>query len=182
MTSVSSKWKKNRPLVTAAAGIIGIALLLLSFSSVKDQPALAVGKPAPPFELADLSGRMIKLSDYQGKVLLVDFWATWCVTCEKEVPELKALYKEFKGSSFDILAASVDQGTPGVVAKFVSENKLPYPVVFAVGETVNAYNVFGLPAKFLIDENGHLYRKYSAEDPVSEVIKDLRILLKRRTG
>lgn len=163
----------------AAAGLAGLALLagLLLAPGGK---GLAVGEPAPELRLTDLSGRTATLADYRGRVVLLDFWATWCLSCEQEVPELKALHGRFSGRGLTILGASVDQGAPGAVARFASEHELPYPVLFAQPDALRAYRVFGLPAKFLIDPKGLIAAKYPPDTPIDRVAADVRSLLEGR--
>ena len=162
--------------LAAAAG----AALLFFILSAPGKKGLAPGSPAPVFALTDIGGRTISLSDYKGKVLLVDFWATWCGSCEEDVPELKALYQEFERGQFGIVAASVDEGGPELVARYAAEHALPYPVVFAGEDTTRDYRIFGLPTKFLIDPKGRIYRKYLADVSREEIASDIRSLLSRR--
>jgi peroxiredoxin len=170
---------KLKPFLPAVLGVAGIAGLLLLLAVPAEKVALMAGAPAPAFEMTDLAGDSVKLADYEGKVLLIDFWATWCVTCEKEVPDLKILYKKYKGSSFELLAASVDEAAPSAVASFAAKKKLPWRVVFATTKSVKNYNVFGLPAKFLIDQDGKLYKTYQPDTAIEEIDADIDALLKK---
>ena len=174
---------KIRPFLPAALGVLGVAILLTLLSIPADKVSLAAGSPAPEFEMTDLAGDSVKLSDYSGRVVLIDFWATWCITCEKEVPGLKTLYKENTGRPFELLAASVDEGDPSAVGAFAVKQKLPWRVVFATKRSVENYKVFGLPAKFLIDQNGILIKSYQPDTPLEEIGTDIRRLLNQeKTG
>lgn len=175
-------WEKIRPYAIPAAGIAGMALLLGLLSISGREGQVAAGEPAPAFDLTDLSGRSASLADYRGKILLIDFWATWCLSCEEELPELKALYHRFQPEGFDLLAASVDEDEPAAVAEYTSKRKIPYRVVFADRQTVRRYRVFELPMKFLIDEKGIVFNSYAPQTPVSDIEKDIRILLDRSTS
>jgi peroxiredoxin len=107
------------------------------------------------FTLTDLSGKRWTLSSLKGKVVLVNFWATWCPPCRKEMPDLNALYKRFKDKGFVILAIS-DEVMP-TVSKFIDEHQYSYPILLDPGRTVNtAYSVTGIPKSFLYDRSGHL--------------------------
>ncbi len=170
-------WKKSKPYALSTAGIAGLVLLFTLFSVPAEKSTLRAGEPAPAFTLTDLSGRSVSLADYRGKALLLDFWATWCHTCETEVPEMRVLYKKFKGKDFELLAASVDTGAPAAVARFTSEKNLPYPVVFADIKTMRSYDIYGLPKKFLIDGQGRIHRNYSQDTPLSEIEADIQSLI-----
>ncbi len=173
-------WKKIGPYAIPSAGVAGMALLLGVLSISGREGEVSAGDPAPAFDLTDLSGRSAALSDYRGKILLIDFWATWCLSCEEELPELKALYKKFQPEGFDLLAASVDEGGPSAVADYTSRHRIPFRVVFADHKTILRYRVSELPKKYLIDENGIIFNSYAQQTPVSDIEKDIRTLLNRR--
>lgn len=167
--------KKALP-IAAAAIAIGLLLTLLSRP---DTGGPIVGSPAPDFRLTDLSGRTVTLADYRGKVVLIDFWATWCSSCESEIPDMKALDARFKDADFALLAASVDQAGPEVVAKYAADKALPYRILFADEATSKAYRIFGLPTKFLIDREGRVVRKYLDLVPSESLAKDVQTQLER---
>ncbi|TPW20899.1 MAG: redoxin domain-containing protein [Elusimicrobia bacterium] len=168
----------NRFLKPAALALaVGTAAYFLA----KPAPAgLAVGSPAPEFRLADLSGRSAALADYKGKVVLVDFWATWCSSCEVELPELKKIHAKYPADQFALLAVSVDEAGPDVVARYAAEKALPFRVLFADEATPKAYRVFGLPTKFLIGRDGSIVKKY-LDPPARETLEsDIQAALDRR--
>lgn len=167
--------KKALPIAAAAIAVGVLAFLL----SRPDAGGPVVGSPAPEFRLTDLSGRTVTLADYKGKVVLLDFWATWCSSCESEVPDLKALDTRFKDAEFALLAASVDQAGPEVVAKYAAEKSLTYRILFADEATSKAYRIYGLPAKFLIDREGRLVRKYLDLVPPDALAQDVQAQLQR---
>lgn len=110
---------------------------------------------APPFVLEDLNGKKRNLIDYSGKVILLNFWATWCGPCIEEMPSLEKLYNIFKDKGFVVLAVSIDQGGINVVKNFVKENNLTFPVLLDVNHEIwKKYNVTGIPASFLISHKG----------------------------
>ena len=120
--------------------------------------ALGIQKPkeqveAPNVIGTDPDGNTIRLTDFQGKVVFVNFWATWCIPCRLEMPAMERLYREFKGQGLVILAVNV-QERPGPVRTFVRELELTFPVVLdSKGAAAMAYAVRGLPATYLIDRN-----------------------------
>ena len=163
--------------VLALAALTGLFWLIGSRSSGGPRP----GAPAPGFQLTDLAGRTATLAEYRGKVLLLDFWATWCDTCQEEVPWLKTLHARFHDRGLELVAASVDD-TASPVQAFAARRELPYRVLLADYATARSYDVWGLPTKFLIDPEGLIYRRYVGEVTAEELEKDLEALLTRRPG
>jgi peroxiredoxin len=107
------------------------------------------------FTLADLQGKARHLQDLRGKVVLVNFWATWCPPCRKEMPDLDALYNKFKDQGFVVLAIS-DEDT-AKVSPFIAERKISYPVLLDPGRKVNdAFIVEGIPKSFVYDRDGKM--------------------------
>lgn len=96
--------------VLAAAAILGVMFLVVWLQSSKYEP-LVVGKEAPDFELPDLNDKHQRLSDYRGKVVFLNFWATWCKPCREEMPSMEVLYKNFEKDGLVILAVSIDRVT-----------------------------------------------------------------------
>ena len=107
------------------------------------------------FTLSDLQGKSWTLKSLQGKVVLVNFWATWCPPCRKEMPDLETLYQRFKDKGFVILAISDEE--VGKVQSFLAEQKFTYPMLLDPGRKVNAlFRIDGIPKNFLYDRNGKL--------------------------
>ena len=145
--------------------ITGVLILLLlnrnrSYDeSVKTVP-IAVGLPAPDFTFPDINGKMVSLSDYEGKVVLVNIWATWCPSCVDEMPSMERLYQKLKGENFEILALSIDSLGLNAVAPFMKKHKLTFPVLIDSEGTVSiAYRTTGVPESFIIDKDGILVKK-----------------------
>ena len=113
---------------------------------------------APDFTLEDMDGESYKLHDYRGKVVLVNFWATWCPPCRKEMPALEALYKKLGGDSFAVLAVNQWEDPDHVFAYTGELNVFPtFPILFDPESKISAeYGVKGLPTSFLIDKKGRL--------------------------
>jgi peroxiredoxin len=113
------------------------------------------GRQSADFTLADLQGKPWHLRDLRGKVVLVNFWATWCPPCRKEMPDLDALYHKFKEQGFVVLAISDEEAAK--VSPFISERKISYPVLLDPGRKVNdLFNVEGIPKSFIYDRDGKM--------------------------
>lgn len=118
---------------------------------------------APDFTLHDIHGNEIKLSDFQGKGIVLNFWATYCPPCEKEMPYLNKVYQEYKEKGIDILAVNAKEPRV-IVSPFASEKKLSFPILLdRTGAVVDTYNISNLPVTFFIDENGVIIEKFSGE-------------------
>jgi len=136
---------------------------------------------APDFTLEDMDGESYELHDYRGKVVLVNFWATWCPPCRKEMPALEALYRKLDGNSFAVLAINQWEDPDHVFAYTGELNVFPtFPILFDPESEISAlYGVKGLPTSFLIDKKGRLaYRAVGGrafDHPAVEQI--IRVLL-----
>jgi peroxiredoxin len=120
---------------------------------------LNIGQLAPDFTLKDESGRPVKLSDYRGKLVFLNFWATWCGPCVDEMPAMEVMNKILKDRKFQMLTVSIDiKWEP--VREFYKKYNLTLPVVLVPGQQVarDLYKATGWPETFLIDANGHLIK------------------------
>jgi peroxiredoxin len=113
------------------------------------------GKLAPPFELADINGKKVSLADYKGKVVLINFWATFCKPCKAEMPSLNNLFLAFKNDGFVVLSICTDSSEKPVLS-FLKDNAISFPVLMDKEQEVyfDLYGVLGLPTSFLIDRDG----------------------------
>ena len=110
---------------------------------------------APSFELLSLSGGKVRLTDYRGKVVFINFWATWCGTCKVEMPSMEKLYQQFKGRGFEMLTISVDKD-PSVVRPFIDQYNLTFPVLLDPNSDVakTVYKTTGVPETFIVRQDG----------------------------
>lgn len=129
--------------------------------SVADSGQAAVGQPAPDFTLPTLGGDTVSLSDYRGRPVLMNFWATWCAPCRQEMPELVRAYNEHQDEGFVVLAVDLtDQDSLEDVRAFVAEFEMPFPVLLdETGAVYNElYRLLGLPMSVFVDQEGVITR------------------------
>lgn len=129
--------------------------------NLKNETALKISKTkAMDFKLKDLNGKEVSLSDYKGKKVFLNFWATWCPPCKAEMPEMEMLYKETKNSDLVILAVNLDE-EKDTVQKFINSNKYNFPVLLDTGNIVaSQYEVVSIPTSFFIDKEGNIVDKH----------------------
>ena len=147
-------------LIIAGAGII--ALLQLKDTSVDPLGTSLPGKgvPAANFTFPGLDGKMVSLTDFRGKVVLLNIWATWCAPCVAEMPSMQKLYQELKDEGFEILAVSIDESGVEAVKPFVEKHKLGFPVLLDTKGDIKAlYQATGIPESFIIDKDGMIVEK-----------------------
>jgi peroxiredoxin len=122
---------------------------------VAERNVFKLGEPAPDFQLRDLNGRLVTLSDLRGKVVLLNFWATWCGPCRVEMPAMEQLYRTFSRNDFEILAVSTDAQGVAVTRPFQQENHLTFPILHDADYRVGlAYGARTLPMTFMVDRQG----------------------------
>jgi cytochrome c biogenesis protein CcmG, thiol:disulfide interchange protein DsbE len=143
-------------------GLVSLLIFLLAFGVVWMQSSkyepLTVGKIAPDFELPDLSDKPMRLSDFRGKVVFLNFWATWCKPCREEMPSMVVLYKNFERDGLVVLAVSIDRVTTKKdIPPFLNSLSLTFPVlVDSWGQTDKRYKLMGVPETYIIDQEGVL--------------------------
>lgn len=132
--------------------------------------------PAPAFSLKDLSGKTVSLADYKGKVVLIDFWATFCGPCVKAMPKLQKLHDEHGAKGFSVLGIATDEEGEKLVRPFMAKRKITYPILIDAGSW-KAYGVKALPALFLIDREGRIVKQYGGGTEPKAIERDVLELL-----
>lgn len=138
-------------------------------------------RPAPAFTLKSLQGEEIASKSFQGKPVLVDFWATWCQPCITAMPRLEKLHSQLAGQGFSVVGVSIDEGEAGQkkARELVQKRKLGYPVYLDATQTPawSAFHVRVIPAMFLIDGKGQVVRQWTGKVDLAEVEKAVRDLV-----
>ena len=130
------------------------------------------GKPAPAFQLKTFDGKPLSLADYRGKVVLLDFWATFCPPCVQALPGLQALHAKHASRGFAVVGVTVDDRAP-LVEKATSRAKVAYPIVKATPEVWNAYKVNALPSLILVGRDGNIIKRYGGEADKAAMLADI---------
>ncbi len=137
-----------------------------------------VGKPAPDFALQGLDGKTVHLSDFKGKVVIVDFWATWCEPCVIMIPWFISFQKQYGPKGLEIVGVAMDEEGGSVVKPWAEKMKMNYHVVLGNEQVANAYGgIFGLPTTFIIDREGRIHARHFGLVSRDAFQKDLHDLL-----
>ena len=157
--------------LTAMAAVLLAAGILAANEKAQTVKQKKQANAAYDFSLKTTAGKTVKLSDFKGKVVILNFWATWCPPCKAEIPSFIGMYKKYEKDGLVIVGVAVDD--PAKVAQFVKDNGVNYPVVIADQTTVTAYGgVRGIPTTFVIDKNGSIVRNYTGYRPEAVFLSD----------
>lgn len=141
-------------------------------------------RPAPAFVAVTLEGKDISLENYKGKVVLLDFWATWCKPCEKSMPALQKLHDEFAAKDFVVIGISIDEAKDSKtkVKKFIDKRKISYPILLAAKAEPAwaAFKVKAVPAMFLIDRNGNIVQQWRGDVDETQVRSEIMKVLDKK--
>lgn len=170
---------KSLALVTIAA-----VCILFSCSgptpstSTTAQKSASDRKPAPDFTLKDAEGQNVKLSDYRGKVVLLNFWATWCGPCQLEIPWFIDFQKEYKSQGLEVIGVSMDDDGWAAIKPFVASHKVNYRILLGNDSVTQLYGgIDSLPTTFLIDRSGRVAKVHVGLAGKNEYLDEIKSLL-----
>jgi thiol-disulfide isomerase/thioredoxin len=182
------KWRPTIRFSSAPRIAVALAVALaLAAGCAKKEPAAtsrsapagsgAEGTQAAAFELPDLDGKVVRLADFSGKVVILDFWATWCPPCRAEVPHLVELQDKYRDQGLAIVGLSLDAGGAGDVRPFSKEHSINYTMLIANDGTQESYGgITGIPTAFVLDRKGRIVKRflgYTAPEVLEETIRPL---------
>lgn len=140
--------------------IAAMILCTLGTACKSGNEPVVEGKTAPDFTLKDLSGHQIRLSDYRGKVVFLNFWATWCPPCREEIPSMMKLNQAMSGKPFQMLAVSIDEGGKDAVENYLKKSGTMLPALLDTDSSISKrYGTTGVPETFVLDKRGVILKK-----------------------
>lgn len=165
--------------VLLAGAVCGAALVFAQSRTARPETAAgAKAAPAPGWKLQDLDGKTISSTDLKGKVVILDFWATWCGPCRAEIPGLINLQKRYGKQGLAVIGVSVDQAASSEVKQFAQKAGVNYPVVLADDNTLRAFGgIEAIPTTFIIDREGRIVKRHAGFAAVEQFEKEMKPLL-----
>lgn len=161
--------------VLSTCSVLALAAVLLgAWTSINAADQL---KPAPAWALKDMEGKEVKLADFKGKVVILDFWATWCGPCVKEIPDFIELQKQHGKAGLMVVGVAAGDEEVAVVKKFAQKKGINYQIVMGNDDVAKWYNIEGLPTTCIIDREGKIVRTHVGLTSKSEFEADLKPLL-----
>jgi len=155
---------------------LSLAVVFVALVFMTNTVAAAEGKAAPDFLLKDLGGKDITLDDYKGKVVFLNFWATWCPPCRQEIPGFVEAYEKYKDDGLVILGVAVSD-RENSVKSYVEKSKMTYPVAMGDSKIIKDYDPGNaIPSTIIIDRDGNIFHKHVGfmdQSQVEKIFMDL---------
>lgn len=178
---------RSRALVTFGLVVVGAVILIFAAQRYSTKQALSIGSSAslqgegtgqlvPDFALKDIHGNTMKMSDLKGKVVILDFWATWCAPCKIEIPWFQDMYNRYKGQGLEVVGVAMDD-EQGDVKPFVESHGMNYRVLLGNDNVATQFGgIFGLPTTYIIGRDGKIQSKHMglvSKDTFEQDVKKL---------
>lgn len=177
----------NRISIPILLRAVALLLAIAGAATAADQPRSRVAllpadqrKAAPEFALADSDGKTVSLKDYHGKIVLLDFWATWCHGCKEEIPWFADFERRYGTQGFAVVGVSLDDEGWKVVKPFIENTKVPYRIILGDETTAKKYSIENMPDTFLIDRDGRIAAAYVGLVDKDDVEKNIQGLLAKQ--
>lgn len=177
------KIKVSKNLLTA----IALLFAMVTFAVAADEPGFHAvlqpegkRKPAPEINLEDSIGKTATLAQYRGRVVVLDFWATWCHGCKQEIPWFAEFHQKYGSKGLAVVGVSLDDDGWKVVKPFIETAKVPYRIVLGNNATATLYGIGGMPDTFLIDRQGRLAATYTGMVDRDNIEKNIQAMLAER--
>jgi thiol-disulfide isomerase/thioredoxin len=157
-------------------GLLAMGLVCLGLVSAFAEDVTKT--PAPGWQLNGLNGKTVKFSDFHGKVVILDFWATWCAPCRVEIPHFVELQKQYGDKGLAIIGVSLDEQGPKVVKKFAEQFGVNYPIVMGNQKVVETYGgIVAVPTTFVIDRQGRIVSRHLGYEDKAVFEQEIQSLL-----
>lgn len=161
----------KRILIYGIVALCLVGLYLAGQRAAKKPKPAATGNSAPDFTITAIDGKKLSLSDYRGKVVLLDFWATWCTPCRAEIPAFVEMQQKYGPQGFQVIGISMDDDAKPV-KEFAQKFSINYPVAVGDDKLAQSFGgVMGLPVNFIIDRDGRIVQKFLGATDVSVIEK-----------
>lgn len=167
-----------------ATGLLfGLLVVAATKRSLNDSPAgepiARRLSPGPAWELKDVNGKAIQSADFKGKVVILDFWATWCPPCRAEIPGFVELQRRYEKDGLVVVGISLDRGDPAEVRSFLGKNGVNYPVALGTEEVVRAFgDIESIPTTFILDREGRIVTRHEGYAEMEQFERQIKPLLK----
>lgn len=157
--------------------VLTVLLVFIWVNTIYKVPGI-IYKQAPEFTLLDIDGNKVSLSDFKGKVVILDFWATWCPPCIAEIPHFIELYDEYKNRGLEVIGISVDWNGQRVVPSFAEERGMNYILLLGDDEVTDLYGgIISIPTTFILDREGGIRKRYMGYRDKEVFERDIKELL-----